>query len=143
MQQDNGIWVGTADLTREEAFVRNTAQEFSLEHIDQTDGNWQTNRRDFLKMLGFGLGAATVAASCEIPMRRAVPYVTAPDAIVPGVANYYASTFVSGGDVCPILVKTREGRPIKIEGNALSSLTKGGTSARAGAGAQPLRHPTG
>jgi molybdopterin-containing oxidoreductase family iron-sulfur binding subunit len=131
MQQDNGIWVGTADLTREESFVRNAAQEFSLENIDQTDGNWQTNRRDFLKMLGFGLGAATVAASCEIPMRRAVPYVTAPDAIVPGVANYYASTFINGGDVCPILVKTREGRPIKIEGNALSSLTKGGTSARA------------
>ncbi len=131
MRQDNGIWVGTDDLQRDEAFMQNASAEFSLDNIDQTDGQWSTNRRDFLKLLGFGLGAATVAASCEIPMRRAVPYVTKPDTIVPGVANYYASAFVNGGDYCPILVKTRDGRPIKIEGNSLSAMTGGGTSARA------------
>ena len=131
MLHDNGIWVGTEDLKRDEAFLQSASQEFSLDNIDQTDGNWTTNRRDFLKLLGFVLGAATVAASCEIPLRRAVPYVSKPDTIVPGVANYYASSFVNGGDYCPILVKTREGRPIKIEGNSLSSITNGGTSARA------------
>jgi len=88
------------------------------------------NRRDFLKYMGFGLGAATLAASCEIPMKKAIPYVTKPDSIVPGVASYYASSYVQGGDYCSILVKTREGRPIKIEGNALSTVSKGGTSAR-------------
>ncbi|MEO1435094.1 MAG: 4Fe-4S dicluster domain-containing protein, partial [Bacteroidota bacterium] len=88
------------------------------------------SRRDFLKYLGFGLGAATIAASCEIPIKKGVPYVVKPDTIVPGVATYYASTFVKGGDVCPIVVKTREGRPIKIEGNRLSSMFNGGTSAR-------------
>ena len=82
------------------------------------------NRRDFLKFLGFGLGAATVAAGCDIPVKRAIPYVVKPEAIVPGVANYYASSFINGGDFCSILVKTREGRPIKIEGNDLSPLTK-------------------
>ncbi|MBK7638350.1 MAG: hypothetical protein IPJ13_31825 [Saprospiraceae bacterium] len=81
--------------------------------------------------MGFGLGAATVAAGCDIPVKRAIPYVVKPDTIVPGIANYYASTFVNGGDYCPVLVKTREGRPIKIEGNDLSSITGGGTSARA------------
>jgi molybdopterin-containing oxidoreductase family iron-sulfur binding subunit len=131
MHHDNGIWVSSEDLTREESFLQSAEQEFSVENIDQTDGNWQTGRRDFLKLMGFGLGAATVAASCEIPVRKVIPYVTKPDEIVPGVANYFASSFVNGGDYCAILVKTREGRPIKIEGNSISSVSQGGTSARA------------
>ncbi|HPI08207.1 MAG TPA: Fe-S cluster-containing hydrogenase [Saprospiraceae bacterium] len=131
MHHDNGIWVSTEDLMREESFLQSAEKEFSIENIDQTDGKWETNRRDFLKLLGFGLGAATVAASCQIPVKKAIPYVTKPDEIVPGVANYFASSFVNGGDYCAVLVKTREGRPIKIEGNTLSSVTGGGTSARA------------
>lgn len=128
---NNGIWVSTEDLTRDEQFLQSADREFSLENVDQTDGQFTTARRDFLKMMGFGLGAATLAASCEIPVKKAIPYVTKPDSIVPGVANYFASSFVNGGDYCAVLVKTREGRPIKIEGNSLSSVTKGGTSARA------------
>ena len=79
MNQNNGIWVGTEDLTRSEAFVQAAQNEFTLENIDQTDGKWETNRRDFLKLLGFGLGAATLASGCEIPIKKAVPYVTKPD----------------------------------------------------------------
>ncbi len=131
MHHDNGIWVSTEDLMREESFVQSSEREFSMENIDQMDSGWDTTRRDFLKVLGFGLGAATVAASCEIPVKKAIPYVTSPDEIVPGVASYFASSFVNGGDYCAVLVKTREGRPIKIEGNTLSSVTSGGTSARA------------
>ena len=131
MHHDNGIWVSTEDLMREESFLQSAEKEFSIENVDQTDGKWETGRRDFLKLLGFGLGAATVAASCQIPVKKAIPYVTKPDEIVPGVANYFASSFVNGGDYCAVLVKTREGRPVKIEGNSLSSVTSGGTSARA------------
>ncbi|MEM8907690.1 MAG: 4Fe-4S dicluster domain-containing protein [Bacteroidota bacterium] len=72
-----------------------------------------------------------MAAGCDIPIKRAIPYVVKPDEIVPGVATYYASSFVRGGDYCSVLVKTREGRPIKIEGNSLSPVSMGGTSARA------------
>ena len=89
-----------------------------------------TPRRDFLKFLGFSTAAATLAASCEMPVRKVIPYAIKPEDIVPGVANYYASTFVDGGDYCAVVVKTRDGRPIKIEGNEKSSITKGGTSAR-------------
>lgn len=131
MVNKDSVWVGAEDLTRDEKFLQAAQNEFSLEQIDQHDGNWEASRRDFLKVLGFGLGAATLASSCEIPLKRAVPYVTKPDDIVPGVANYFASSFVNGGDYVPVLVKTREGRPIKIEGNSLSSMTGGGTSARA------------
>jgi MoCo/4Fe-4S cofactor protein with predicted Tat translocation signal len=133
MNKEN-VWLGVEQLTNDPEYVKTVNSEFASESslAEQLVKNGQpSDRRDFLKYLGFGLGAATIAASCEIPIKRAIPYVVKPDEIVPGVATYYASTFVNGGDFCPVLVKTREGRPIKIEGNTLSSITKGGTSARA------------
>ena len=78
-----------------------------------------TNRRDFLKYVGFSTAAATLAA-CEGPVVKAIPYVVQPEQIVPGVANYYATTIADGFDFTSVLVKTREGRPIKIENNELA-----------------------
>jgi len=87
-------------------------------------------RRDFLKYLGFSTAAAAAAASCEMPVKKSIPYINKPDTIIPGVANYFATTYVQDGDAIPVVAKVRDGRPIKIEGNDLSSVTKGGTSAR-------------
>jgi MoCo/4Fe-4S cofactor protein with predicted Tat translocation signal len=87
-------------------------------------------RRDFLKYVGFSTAAAAVAASCEMPIKKAIPFANKPEDIVPGVANYYATTYVQDGDVVSVVAKVRDGRPIKIEGNDLSPVTKGGTSAR-------------
>jgi molybdopterin-containing oxidoreductase family iron-sulfur binding subunit len=92
--------------------------------------NATTPRRDFLKYLGFTTAAATIAASCEIPVKKAIPYVNKPEEITPGVPNYYASTYAVDGEFVPVVVKTREGRPIKIEGNTLSSVTGGATTAK-------------
>ena len=75
-----------------------------------------TSRRDFLKFLGFSTAAATLA-SCETPIVKSIPYVVKPDEITPGVANYYATSIYDGRDYASILVKNREGRPIKIENN--------------------------
>ena len=86
-------------------------------------------RRDFLKYLGFSTAAATLAASCKIPVRKAVPYANKPENLTPGVPKYYATTYVQDGDVVPVVAKVRDGRPIKIEGNDLS-YTGGGTTAR-------------
>ncbi|MGZ8561278.1 MAG: TAT-variant-translocated molybdopterin oxidoreductase [Flavisolibacter sp.] len=91
----------------------------------------KTPRRDFLKYLGFSTAAATLAASCEMPVRKAMPFVNRPENITPGVAKYYASTYVQDGDALPVVVKVRDGRPIKIEGNELYPFTQGGTSPRA------------
>jgi molybdopterin-containing oxidoreductase family iron-sulfur binding subunit len=134
--QHNDVWIGIKDKTNDPELQEITSQEFyELPVVDALSDNkleeHTSSRRDFLKYLGFGLGAATIAAGCEIPVKKAIPYVVKPDEIVPGVATYYASSFVNGGDYCSILVKTREGRPIKIEGNPSSKVTKGGTSARA------------
>ena len=93
--------------------------------------NAKAPRRDFLKYLGFSTAAATLAASCKIPVRKVIPYANKPENLVPGVAKYYATTYVQDGDIIPIVAKVRDGRPIKIEGNELAKLTTGGgTSAR-------------
>ena len=134
---NSNIWIGGKDLTNDPEFIEISQKEFAKPtNLAEDLGNVEVgsniggNRRDFLKFLGFGLGAATVAAGCDIPVKKAIPYVVKPDAIVPGVATYYTSTYVSAGEAVPILVKTREGRPIKVDGNTSSSMTKGGTCAR-------------
>ena len=90
-----------------------------------------TTRRDFLKYVGFSTAAASLAA-CEGPVIKSIPYVVQPDSIIPGVANYYATTIADGFDFASVLVKTREGRPIKIENNNLGA-TDGGANARVNA----------
>ena len=77
-----------------------------------------------MKYLGFSTAAATLAASCKTPVRKAIPYVNRPENMVPGVSKYYATTYVQDGDVVPVVVKVRDGRPIKIEGNELYPLTQ-------------------
>ena len=120
-------WKGLEQLKNDPAFVKNAQHEFSaVEEAPEDPGH---SRRDFLKMMGFGISAATLAA-CEAPVRYAMPYVNKPVDVDPSVANYYASTYINGGDYCSIVVKTREGRPIKIDGNTLSKVTLGGTSAQ-------------
>ena len=108
------------------------AQEIPLEAFlgnNDSLSNSKTPRRDFLKFLGFSVTAASLAA-CETPVRKTVPYLIKPEEITIGVSNWYASTIDDGADFCNVLVKTREGRPIKIEGNKLSTFTNGGTNAR-------------
>jgi len=120
-------WQGIEQLANSAEFVKNANREFP-EAPEQAEDPGHS-RRDFLKMMGFGTAAVALAA-CEAPVRKAIPYVNKPVDLDPSIANYYASSYVNGGDYCSIVVKTREGRPIKIEGNALSAVTKGGTSAQ-------------
>jgi MoCo/4Fe-4S cofactor protein with predicted Tat translocation signal len=94
-------------------------------------GNISASRRDFLKIMGFSVGtAATLAACTKTPVKYALPYVDKPHEIIPTIPNFYATTYFDGEQYESLLVKTREGRPIKIEGNSSSPITRGGTSAR-------------
>ena len=89
----------------------------------QEDGsNSSTTRRDFLKYVGFSTAAATIAA-CEGPVIHSIPYAEQPERIVPGKSDYYATSMADGFDFAGVLVKTREGRPIKIENNELVRTT--------------------
>ncbi|CAN5784856.1 TAT-variant-translocated molybdopterin oxidoreductase [soil metagenome] len=145
-------WQNFGELNQTDAFKQSTTDEFK-EDLPFTDLDekglleGKTPRRDFLKYLGFSTAAAALVASCDIPVRKAVPFLNRPDSVIPGIPNYYASTYMNGGDAISVIVKQRDGRPIKIEGNELASLTKGGTSAQAQASVLDLydttrlRHP--
>jgi len=103
------------DLRNNEFVDQLPVDDFLSDKQDLASSN--TNRRDFLKYLGFSTAAATLA-SCEGPVNRSIPYVLQPERIIPGIANYYATTIADGFDFANVLVKTREGRPIKIENNS-------------------------
>jgi MoCo/4Fe-4S cofactor protein with predicted Tat translocation signal len=135
MTMSKKYWKGLPELTESPEFLQNKNNEFAeplpMEEMlsgkeGETDG---TSRRDFLKVMGFSTAAVALAA-CETPVNRAIPYVVKPEEITPGNANFYASTFYDGHDYGAIIVKTREGRPIRINGNDLSKINKTGLSAR-------------
>jgi Fe-S-cluster-containing dehydrogenase component len=94
---------------------------------DEETREASTNRRDFLKFLGFSVAAATIAA-CEAPVTKAIPYVVKPEDIIPGKANWYASNYYDGNTFASVMVKTREGRPIAIKGNKNHGYQGGGVS---------------
>lgn len=135
MSNNKIYWNSTEQLEGDKEFMEKAKNEFTdalpvedflaKENLSETT----TNRRDFLKFMGFSVAAATLAA-CETPVIKSIPYVVKPEQIIPGVANYYASTFYNGFDFANILVKTREGRPIFIEGNKSSTCTRGTANAR-------------
>ncbi len=122
MSSTKRYWKDLGELHQAPEALAGREHEFPQElAIDQVLGDSQmagarTDRRDFLKFLGFGIGAATLAA-CETPVIKSIPYVNKPEEITPGVANWYASTFYDGEDFASVLVKTREGRPIFVKGN--------------------------
>src|SRR5882762_10664399 len=126
MSNKKTYWKGIEELKNDPGYVKHADKEFVDLGVEQDPGH---SRRDFLKMMGFGMSAVALAA-CETPIRNAIPYVQKPVDVDPGIPNYYASSYVNGGDYCSIVVKTREGRPIKVEGNFLSKVTQGGTSAQ-------------
>ena len=115
-------WKGLAEIHNDPIVEKLKQNEFTEEIpvdeflSDKDIPATSTSRRDFLKFLGFSTAAATLAA-CEAPIIKSIPYVVKPDEIIPGIANYYATTMYDGHDFASILVKNREGRPIKIDAN--------------------------
>ncbi len=124
MASNKKYWKSEAELNPNDSIVETLRQNEFPEEIPVDDflgdkenlSSGSTNRRDFLKYVGFSTAAASLAA-CEGPVRKSIPYVVKPEQIIPGVANYYATTIADGFDFASILIKTREGRPIKVENN--------------------------
>jgi molybdopterin-containing oxidoreductase family iron-sulfur binding subunit len=92
-------------------------------------GGLRVRRRDFLKVAGFSFVAATLTGCSRAPVEKAIPLLVQPEEFVPGVAQYYASTCNGCAAGCGTLVKVRDGRPIKLEGNPQHALSRGGLCA--------------
>ncbi len=127
MKETKTYWKGIEQLENTPEFQQRASKEFPDYLPINDNDNGEPSRRDFLKMMGFGVAAVSLAA-CEAPVRKAIPYVNKPVDVDPGIPNYYASTYSMGNEVASVVVKTREGRPIKIEGNELSKISQGSTT---------------
>ena len=103
--------------------------ETSREDLETNRADLETSRRDFLTRMGFVLAASALAGCSRGAVQKAIPFLIKPEETMPGVATWYASTCGACSAGCGLLVKTRDGRPIKIEGNTESPLSGGGTCA--------------
>ncbi|WP_162127086.1 TAT-variant-translocated molybdopterin oxidoreductase [Flavobacterium phycosphaerae] len=127
MSSNKKYWKSVEELNENSSIVETLRNNEFVEEIPTGDflsdkeslSSSSTTRRDFLKYVGFSTAAATLAA-CEGPVHKSIPYVLQPEQIIPGVADYYATTMFDGFDFANLLVKTREGRPIKIENNTIA-----------------------
>ena len=126
MASNKKYWKSVEELDGNSSIVEALKNNEFVEEIptDEFLGNSDslsssTTRRDFLKYVGFSTAAATLAA-CEGPVHKSIPYVLQPEQIIPGVADYYATSVFDGFDFANLLVKTREGRPIKIDNNTIA-----------------------
>ncbi|MDO6596376.1 TAT-variant-translocated molybdopterin oxidoreductase [Oceanihabitans sp. 2_MG-2023] len=139
MSSNKKYWKSVEELNENSSIVETLKQNEFVEEIPtdeflgdkETLESSSTTRRDFLKYVGFSTAAASLAA-CEGPVIKSIPYVVQPQEIIPGVANYYATTIANGFDFASVLVKTREGRPIKIENNTMAP-SNGSANARVNA----------
>ena len=107
--------------------VETSREEREPSRADRAD--LETSRRDFLTRMGFVLAASAVAGCSRGAVQQAIPFLIKPEETMPGVATWYASTCAGCLAGCGLLVKTRDGRPIKIEGNPDSPRSGGGTCA--------------
>src|SRR5262245_59946294 len=74
------------------------------------------SRRTMLTLMGASFAMAGLAG-CRRPVENIVPYVHAPESVIPGIPRYYATTLPFGTSAYGVLVESHEGRPTKIEGN--------------------------
>ena len=132
MASNKKYWKSVEELNENSSIVENLRNNEFVEEIPTDEflsdkeslSSSSTTRRDFLKYVGFTTAAASLAA-CDGPVRKAIPYVFQPEEIVPGIADYYATTIADGFDFTNILIKTREGRPISVLNNNMEGANTG------------------
>ena len=138
-----GYWQSFEELYNSPGFIENQQNEFKEGVSDEFDSSGMSSlsRRKFLAMLGASAALAGTACSDYRDQGAIVPYNSKPEEILPGKANYYASTCTACSNACGILIKTREGRPIKIDGNPDHPVSKGKVCARGQASIMSLYDP--
>ncbi len=101
----------------------------------------ELSRRQFLKLFSASTALAAIAAGCRRPDHKLVPAVSAPEYQVPGLPLFYTTAFSHKNAAYGLVVKCREGRPIKIEGNERHPISGGASNAYAQAFLYTLYDP--
>jgi MoCo/4Fe-4S cofactor protein with predicted Tat translocation signal len=117
-------WRSLAQIEDRPEFRAFLEREFPEGASELPDG---ITRRDMMMLLGASLSLAGLAG-CRRPVEEIVPYVTAPEQIVPGIPRYYATTMPFRRSAYGVIVESHEGRPTKIEGNPSHPSTLGASS---------------
>jgi MoCo/4Fe-4S cofactor protein with predicted Tat translocation signal len=123
---DTDYWRSFRELYDDPAFKESSRHEFMQGVTDDFNPEKLSgfSRRKFFALVG--ASAALAAAGCNYKDKgEIIPYVHKPEEITPGKAAYYASTCTACPNACGILIKTREGRPIKIDGNPDHPVSRG------------------
>jgi molybdopterin-containing oxidoreductase family iron-sulfur binding subunit len=100
----------------------------------------EIKRRDFLKLVSLG-GAATVLSNCTQPVEKVIPYLVKEEDVTPGESIYFATVCRECPAGCGIIVRTREGRALKAEGNPEHPVNAGKLCMRGQASMQGLYNP--
>lgn len=141
-KQDSGAkyWLSLEQWSNDPEFQKVAEQEFMSSPLKEGDKEDGWARREFLKLMGASL-ALSSAGCLRRPVQKIVPYAKQPEEVTLGVPNFYTSSWFDGTEVFGALVKTREGRPIKMEGNPNYPTNSGALSARAQAHILSLYDP--
>jgi len=139
-KKEKEYWKSVDEKYQTEEYKKTMEKEFLSSPFASEDGSDGIARRDFLKLMGASLAMASTAC-VRRPAQYIVPYADQPPEITPGVANYYASSWLHQGETYGFIVKTREGRPIKVEGNPNHPINKNGLLAHAQAQILSLYDP--
>ncbi len=109
--------------------------------VSTESDDFGVNRRSFLKLMGGSAALAGLAACTKQPLERIVPYVKAPEEIIPGKPLFFATVRSADGYAQGLMVESHMGRPTKIEGNKLHPASLGGTDAHTQASVLDLYDP--
>jgi len=130
-------WRSLAQIDDRPEFRTALEREFPEGASELPEG---VTRRDMMMLLGASLSLAGLAG-CRRPVEQIVPYVAAPEDVVPGIPRYYATTMPFGRSAYGVIVESHEGRPTKIEGNPAHPSTRGASSSRIQASVLGLYDP--
>jgi molybdopterin-containing oxidoreductase family iron-sulfur binding subunit len=111
---DKTYWRNLEELADSPVF-----EEFVRREFPQQAEEWNNpvERRTFLKLMGASLALAGLSGCVIQPPEKVIPYVKQPEEETPGQGIYFATAFSLGGIATPLLVRSNEGRPTKVEGN--------------------------
>ncbi len=130
-ERDSRYYLGLDEWMKDpefQSYVENEFQSSPIREGSEKEEGWA--RREFLKLMGASMAMAS-AGCIRRPVQKIVPYNKQPEEVTFGINNFYTSTWSDGQDFATLLVRTREGRPLKYEGNPQNPFHKSGLSARA------------